>query len=95
MMFPDRPMIASLTTPFSASIAQLPLAIYLEIVAHLQQLPGLQISLLPQTDATFDYLQSQVGGITIDWSQAPAAEQTRASQILEYYSHRYGQWIIA
>jgi hypothetical protein len=74
------------------SIDRLPLAVYLELVAHLQQLAGVRAELLPQTDLTFDYRQSQVGGILVDLSSAKLPDQQRAQEILDYYGRRYGQW---
>jgi hypothetical protein len=74
------------------SIDRLPLAVYLELVAHLQQLAGVRAELLPQTDRTFDYRQSQVGGILVDLSSAKLPDQQRAQEILDYYGRRYGQW---
>jgi hypothetical protein len=74
------------------SIDRLPLAVYLELVAHLQQLAGVRAELLPQTDRTFDYRQSQVGGILVDFSSAKLSDQQRAQEILDYYGRRYGQW---
>jgi hypothetical protein len=74
------------------SIDRLPLAVYLELVAHLQQLTGVRAELLPQTDRAFDYRQSQVGGILVDLSSAKLPDQQRAQEILDYYGRRYGQW---
>lgn len=74
----------------SLSIERLPLAVYYEIAAHLRQLEGIQVEILPQTDPTFDYLQSQVGGLSIDCQNLTAVDRTRASEILEYYHNRYG-----
>lgn len=74
----------------SLLIERLPLAVYYEIAAHLRQLAGIQVEILPQTAPDFDYLQSQVGGLSIDFRNLNAADRTRASEILEYYHHRYG-----
>lgn len=73
----------------------LPLAVYREVAAHLRQLDGVQVSLLPQTSQDFDYLQSQVGGIEIgypaqDLVQTDVREQI--DSILAYYRERYGPW---
>ena len=74
----------------SLSIERLPLAVYYEIAAHLRQLAGIQVEILPQTDPHFDYLQSQVGGLSIDCRNLNAVDRTRATEILEYYHNRYG-----
>jgi hypothetical protein len=71
----------------------LPLAVYREIAAHLRQVSGVEAGLLPQTSQQFDYLQSQVGGLWIQYTAT--AEQTshlRVEQILAYYGDRYGNW---
>jgi len=36
----------------------LPLAVYREVAAHLQQVEGVETGLLPQTAQRFDYTQS-------------------------------------
>ncbi len=72
---------------------RLPLAVYREVAAHLRQIKGVTTGLLPQTSTTFDYLQSQVGGLWIRYS-ADAAEvcQLQIEAILIYYGDRYGDW---
>jgi hypothetical protein len=69
----------------------LPLAVYREIVAHLQQVTGVEAGLTTQTAIAFDYTQSQVGHL---WIRHPADLETtkRLEQILQYYSDRYGPW---
>lgn len=69
----------------------LPLAIYREIAAHLQQVSGVHTELLPQTSQQFDYQQSQVGSLQIRYdSEIEPAGRQRVDQILAYYSDRYG-----
>ncbi|HEY9640826.1 MAG TPA: hypothetical protein V6C57_10100 [Coleofasciculaceae cyanobacterium] len=72
---------------------QLPLAVYREVAAHLRQVPGIAVALLPQQSQQFDYRQSQVGGLEIFYLPAanPAARR-RVEQILAYYGDRYGAW---
>ena len=72
---------------------RLPLAVYREVAAHLRQIDGVTTGLLPQTSATFDYLQSQIGGVWIRYN-ADAAEvcQPQIEVILTYYGDRYGNW---
>ena len=72
---------------------RLPLAVYREVAAHLRQISGVTAGLLPQTSTTFDYLQSQVGGLWLRYS-VDAAEvcQQQIEVILIYYGDRYGDW---
>lgn len=72
---------------------QLPLAVYREVAAHLQQIDGVTTGLLPQTAKTFDYLQSQVGGLWVRYSAAAADHcQPQIEAILTHYGDRYGHW---
>lgn len=72
---------------------RLPLAVYREVAAHLRQINGVTTGLMPQTSSTFDYLQSQVGGVWIRY-RADAADvcQPQIEAILTYYGNRYGNW---
>ena len=69
----------------------LPLAVYREIAAHLRQVEGVETGLYPTQSEQFDYNQSQVGGLWIQYSQT-AGEESReqVDQILAYYQDRYG-----
>lgn len=90
------------TTAFSFSSAvpllierpQLPLAVYLEIAAHLRQVDGIAVDLLSQAASEFDYLQSQVGGLKIDYQHVSIADRDRIAGILNYYEQCYGTWNI-
>jgi hypothetical protein len=69
----------------------LPLAVYREIAAHLRQVTGVQVELMPQHEKQFDYQQSQLGGLHVSY----AAELTESDRqlvevILNYYGDRYG-----
>ena len=67
------------------TIPQLPLAIYREIVAHLRQVEGVNSGLIPQTSPEFDYLQSQVGGLWIEYQtdiKQEEKEKERLQQIM-------------
>lgn len=77
---------------FSIDRPQLPLAVYLEIAAHLKQVTGIQVELLPQTASEFDYLQSQVAGLSIDCRAVTVTDQSQVAEILNYYERRYGAW---
>ncbi|MBI4782644.1 MAG: hypothetical protein HY785_15190 [Oscillatoriophycideae cyanobacterium NC_groundwater_1537_Pr4_S-0.65um_50_18] len=72
---------------------QLPYAVYQEVAAHLRQVMGITVELLPQQSQTFDYAQSQVGGLQIFYPpEVDSAVQQRVEQILAYYGDRYGAW---
>lgn len=72
---------------------RLPLAVYREVAAHLRQIDGVTTGLLPQTSKTFDYLQSQVGGVWIRYSSDAAGRcEPQIETILTYYGDRYGNW---
>lgn len=71
----------------------LPLAVYREVAAHLRQVVGVDVVLLPQTATQFDYRQSQVGGLQIQYAEEiNPRDQARIEQILSYYGDRYGAW---
>jgi hypothetical protein len=70
--------------------AGLPLAVYREIAAHLRQVEGIEVGLLPQSSQQFDYHQSQIDGLLINWkSNSTSASRQRVQQILAYYQNRY------
>ncbi len=70
--------------------AGLPLAVYREITAHLRQVEGVEVSLIPQTSHQFDYNQSQISGLWIDYTPDSSLEsRQRVQQILTYYHNCY------
>ncbi len=70
--------------------AGLPLAVYREIAAHLRQVEGVEVDLIPQSSQQFDYNQSQIGGLTLSWTANSGSEsRQRVNQILAYYQNRY------
>ncbi|MEH2422042.1 MAG: hypothetical protein V7K48_14295 [Nostoc sp.] len=70
--------------------AGLPLAVYREIAAHLHQVEGVEVDLIPQSSQQFDYNQSQIGGLSISWTANSGSEnRQRVNQILAYYRNRY------
>lgn len=72
---------------------RLPLASYREIAAHLNLVPGVTVELLPQTAQVFDYLQSQVGGLTLTIDPVMGdRSRDRVEQILAHYADRFGPW---
>lgn len=71
---------------------QLPLAVYREIAAHLSQIQGLTVTFLPQTATSFDYAQSQVGGLELQYPlDLSAQEEGFLQEILSYYGQIYGK----
>ncbi|MGB8698168.1 MAG: hypothetical protein WCD18_02020 [Thermosynechococcaceae cyanobacterium] len=81
------------TIPETVSWPTLPLAVYREVAAHLRQVIGLEVEILPQTASTFDYELSQVGGLCLRGASELSPEsQKRALEILQYYGHRFGPW---
>ena len=70
---------------------RLPLAIYLEVIAHLRQINGVKAGLLPQKSSEFDYLQSQVGGLWLEYISSAIREQ-QIQGVLAYYEGKYGSW---
>ena len=78
---------------YSIRCASLPLAIYREVAAHLQQVEGVQVELVPQHSQQFDYKLSQIERIQIQYPKNfSSAVHQRVEQILAYYSDRYGNW---
>ena len=79
---------------------QLPLGVYREVVAHLRQVEGVNASLIMRSiehnpAEKFDYYQSQVAALQIDYSEN-LAESTnqRIGDILDYYAQHYYPWKI-
>ncbi|WP_299490709.1 hypothetical protein [Acaryochloris sp. IP29b_bin.137] len=72
----------------------LPLAVYREIAAHLQQVNQVETELLPQEAEHFDYSLSQIGWLRIRHPQdLSPTDQERIDQILAFYAQRFGDWI--
>ncbi|ODG96741.1 hypothetical protein A4S05_16855 [Nostoc sp. KVJ20] len=70
--------------------ADLPLAVYREIAAHLHQVEGVEVDLIPQSSEQFDYNQSQIAGLSLSWTANSGSEsRQRVNQILAYYQNRY------
>ncbi|MFH7024261.1 MAG: hypothetical protein ACHBN1_02360 [Heteroscytonema crispum UTEX LB 1556] len=70
--------------------AQLPLAVYREIAAHLRQVEGVEVNLIPQTCQQFDYNKSQIAGLWIEYSpNSNLQSRQRVEQILAFYQNRY------
>ena len=68
----------------------LPLAVYRELAAHLRQVEGVEVGLIPQQSPEFDYYQSQIGSLWIEYSETiDLASRQQVDRILEYYQQRY------
>jgi hypothetical protein len=71
----------------------LPLAVYREISAHLQQIEGVTVHLFPQSSSQFDYELSQVGGIQLSLAHdLNDTAREKIGEILQYYRLRFGDW---
>ncbi len=77
-------------TKEKVEFTDLPLAVYREIAAHLRQVEGVEVELIPQSSRQFDYNQSQIAGLWISLSpDSDSTSQQRVEQILAYYRDRY------
>lgn len=73
----------------------LPLAVYREIAAHLRQVEGIKVSSIEQDSQQFDYKQSQLKGLSIEYpSDLASSSQQRLKEILDYYARIYAPWQI-
>jgi hypothetical protein len=77
---------------------QLPLAVYREVSAHLRQVEGVDASLILRPlnhdpAEKFDYYQSQVAALQIDYSEnIDELARQQVKEILDYYAQRYRPW---
>lgn len=77
---------------------QLPLAVYREIVAHLRQIDGVSAVLIAYSSEDeqkqqFDYAQSQIKGLSIEYSDnLDTQSKKRIAEIIDYYAQRYYPW---
>lgn len=81
--------------PLQKAIAypHLPLAVYREIAAHLQQIEGVTVELLPQDAPFFDYAQSQIKALKIAYFQGlTETQQEQLKSILDYYGQIHGNY---
>ncbi len=79
------------TTVVRLSIPELPLAVYREVAAHLQQVEGVTTELHPQTSGEFNYHLSQVGSISVEYPGA-FGQNPQLQEILDYYGQRFSPW---
>lgn len=81
--------------------AQLPLAVYREVAAHLRQVDGVDASLIMRSidhdpAEKFDYYQSQVAALQINCLENIAeSSHQKVAAILDYYAQRYNPWEIS
>ncbi len=70
----------------------IPLAVYRELAAHLQQIAGVTVEFLAPIDRAFSYTGSQLDGIEISGIDRLADEDLRRlNTILSYYTDRYNR----
>lgn len=75
---------------YEIQFPNLPLAVYMEIAAHLRQVEGVETGLYPASAQQFDYNQSQIGGLWIQYASSAGEDcRERVDQILAYYQNRY------
>lgn len=72
---------------------RMPLAIYREIASHLEQVQGVETHLTPQTFQQFDYLESQIGSLEINYTDDfVESDCALVTAILDYYAQRHGSY---
>jgi hypothetical protein len=81
---------------FTITNHQMPLAVYREVAAHLQQIAGITVSFLTTVDRRFSYTESQLGGVEIIGAdRLTDLDKIRIDDVLNYYANRYSCWEIA
>ncbi len=64
----------------------MPLAVYRELAAHLEQVEGIKTELISQNCSKFDYTQSQIGSLLIRYPDNwDIVRQQQVEAILNYY----------
>lgn len=72
---------------------QLPLAVYREVAAHLQQIDGISVEFLAPIEREFSYQGSQLGGLKIIGIENMSDRDRHTFDlILNYYAARYDAW---
>ncbi|MDX2253992.1 MAG: hypothetical protein NW214_00595 [Pseudanabaenaceae cyanobacterium bins.39] len=67
---------------------EITLATYRELAAHLEQVAGVEVELIPQASTEFSYLGSQVGGLRMHISeQCRQGTKELVKAILSHYGH--------
>ncbi len=71
----------------------LSLAVYRELAAHLRQIKGVTIELIPQQSQQFDYYNSQIDHLEMGYPvNLSISEKERLSDILNYYAGVHGSY---
>ena len=71
----------------------LSLAMYGEVAAHLRQVEGITTELIPQRSEQFDYNQSQVSSLLIEYAaDLDVSNQQQVEEILNHYACCYGSY---
>ena len=82
-----------LTPKFTVSNHQMPLAVYREVAAHLQQIEGVTVAFLTPIDRGFSYTESQLGGLELTGvDRLAATDRLRIERVLSYYADRTQAW---
>ncbi|MFZ9739913.1 MAG: hypothetical protein ACO3EZ_18140 [Prochlorotrichaceae cyanobacterium] len=84
--------MSTIAFPLTLEFQEMPLGVYREVQAHLQQLQGLEVELLPQVAVHFDYRQSQLGGVRVQESPGqpfPEDDRSLLKEILAFYHSLY------
>lgn len=76
-------------TQYAVRFPEMPLAVYRELAAHVQSLPGVTAQLEWNLTATFSYSDSQIGSMRL--TLEPDVDQERLRAILAYY----GSWQVS
>ena len=72
---------------------RMPLAIYRELASHLEQVQGVETHLTPQQFQQFDYHQSQIGSLEINYTETfQESDRPLVTEILDYYAQRHGSY---
>lgn len=78
--------------------SNLPLGVYREVAAHLRQVDGVNTSVVMRSlehdeSQKFDYCQSQVEALQIEYETVKSADSLKqVESILDYYAQRYSAW---
>ncbi|OKH20510.1 hypothetical protein NIES593_18530 [Hydrococcus rivularis NIES-593] len=71
----------------------LPLAIYREVAAHLRQVLGIKATLIAQDCQQFDYNQSQIGALQVEYpTNLSDRDRQQVEAILAYYARVYSPY---
>ncbi|MCW6035964.1 hypothetical protein K4A83_06720 [Spirulina subsalsa FACHB-351] len=71
--------------------SQMPLAVYREVAAHLRQVVGVSVTLTPQEEGKFNYQQSQIASLCLEYEEQEEQVQ-QVQNILDYYARKHGAW---